>query len=774
LLAEPSADGTTRWWTAIVLAAVIGAGVASHAQQSAALEQELRRIFQSNEYAPQTFGPAVWFDDNASYGVVERSGTDEARVLVAYDAASGRREVLADAALLTPKGTTTPLTVSGYEWSSNRKQALIFTNTKRVWRQNTRGDYWLLDREARTLRKIGGDAPESSLMFAKFSPDGSRVAYVRERNVYVETLATPLPGAARQLTKDGSETIVNGTSDWVNEEELGIRDGFRWSPDGRSIAYWQFDTSGVEQFSLINDTDALYPTIIRFPYPKAGTTNSAVRIGIVDVSGASDGATRWMKTPGDPRNTYLATLQWTADSRALLIQQLNRLQNTNDLLVADARSGDVRRAYRDTNQAWVDTVDDVIEIDGGKAVTWISEKDGWRHLYRVALDGSGDRLVTRFDGDAVDAAAIDVKHGFAYFIASPDSAIERFLYRTRLYGSGAIERVTPAGQPGTHSYQISHDATWAFHTTSRGDAPPRVELVSLPDHRVVRTLADNAALVTKVAPLISSTTEFFKVDVGGGVTLDASLVKPRAFDASKKYPVIVYVYGEPASVTVVDRWGGTRALFHRALANEGYVIASFDNRGTPAPKGAAWRKVVYGSVGDLSSKEQAAAVRALAATHPYIDVARVGVWGWSGGGSNTLNCMFRFPDVFKVGVSVAPVPDQRLYDTIYQERYMGLPQDNAEGYRIGSPISFADGLKGKLLVIHGSGDDNVHYQGTERLANKLVDLGKPFDFMVYPNRTHAISEGAGTSLHVQSLIARYFLDHLPPGPKTSAATQESR
>jgi dipeptidyl-peptidase-4 len=611
-------------------------------------------------------------------------------------------------------------------------------------------------------------------MFAKFSPDGSRVAYVRERNVYVETLATPLPGAARQLTKDGSETIVNGTSDWVNEEELGIRDGFRWSPDGRSIAYWQFDTSGVEQFSLINDTDALYPTIIRFPYPKAGTTNSAVRIGIVDVSGASDGATRWMKTPGDPRNTYLATLQWTADSRALLIQQLNRLQNTNDLLVADARSGDVRRAYRDTNDAWVDRVSDLIEIDGGRAVTWSSEKDGWRHLYRVALDGSGDRLITRFDGDVIGVEAIDVKRGWAYFTASPDSAIERFLYRTRLDGSGAIDRVTPARQPGTHSYQISRDAAWAFHTASRADAPPRIELVSLPDHRAVRTLADNAALATNVAPLVSSATEFSKVDVGGGVTLDASLVKPRAFDASKKYPVIVYVYGEPASVTVVDRWGGSRALFHRALANEGYVIASFDNRGTPAPKGAAWRKVVYGSVGDLSSKEQAAAVRALAATHPYIDVARVGVWGWSGGGSNTLNCMFRFPDVFKVGVSVAPVPDQRLYDTIYQERYMGLPQDNAEGYRIGSPISFADGLKGKLLVIHGSGDDNVHYQGTERLANKLVDLGKPFDFMVYPNRTHAISEGAGTSLHVQSLIARYFLDHLPPGPKTSAATQESR
>jgi dipeptidyl-peptidase-4 len=275
-----------------------------------------------------------------------------------------------------------------------------------------------------------------------------------------------------------------------------------------------------------------------------------------------------------------------------------------------------------------------------------------------------------------------------------------------------------------------------------------------------------------VAPLVSPPTEFLTIDIGGGVTLDASLVKPRTFDPSRKYPLIVYVYGEPASQTVVDRWGGNRALFHRALANEGYLVASFDNRGTPAPKGTAWRKVVYGTVGDLSSKEQAAAVRALTASRPYIDAERVGVWGWSGGGSNTLNCMFRFPEVFKVGVSVAPVPDQRLYDTIYQERYMGLPQENAEGYRVGSPINFADGLKGKLLIVHGSGDDNVHYQGTERLANKLIELGKPFDFMVYPNRTHGITEGAGTSLHVQSLIARYFLDNLAPGPKAAPTTQQ--
>jgi dipeptidyl-peptidase-4 len=241
------------------------------------------------------------------------------------------------------------------------------------------------------------------------------------------------------------------------------------------------------------------------------------------------------------------------------------------------------------------------------------------------------------------------------------------------------------------------------------------------------------------------------------------MLKPSSFNASRKYPVIVFVYGEPGGVTVTDTWGGNGTLFHRALAEAGYVIVSVDNRGTPAPKGTAWRKVVYGSVGDLSSKEQAAAIRALAARHAFIDRDRIGIWGWSGGGSNTLNAMFRFPDVYAVGVSVAPVADQRLYDTIYKERYMGLPAHNAEGYRIGSPINFAEGLKGRLLLVHGSGDDNVHYQGTERLINRLVELGKPFDLMVYPNRTHAISEGPGTTPHVHHRIARYFLEHLPAG-----------
>ena len=730
------------------------------AQSSADLDGELRRIFASDEWSAKAFGPAHWTPDGRSYSMAERNAATGREEVVAYDAAAGTREVLVDAAALTPPGAA-PLDIEAYSFSPDRRRLLIFTNARRVWREPTRGDYWLLDRDARSLRKLGGDAAASSLMFAKFSPDGSRVAYIRNGDLFVQSADSD---RIDRLTETGSDTVVNGTSDWVNEEELGIRDAYRWSPDGRSIAYWQFDTSGVERFTLINDTDALYPTVVRFPYPKAGTTNSSVRIGVVSASG---GATRWMQTPGDPRNTYLAALQWTTDAKALLIQQLNRLQNTNDLLVADPATGDVRRALRDSDRAWVEHDDTLTELDGGRAVAWTSEKDGWRHLYRAALDGSGERLLTQFNGDVIDLAGVDQARRLVYFLASPQSAAERFLYRAAI-DDGRIERVTPAGERGTHTYQLSPDARWAFHTASRVDSPPRTELVSLPDHRSVRILSDNSPLAARLAGIVTPPTEFFSVDIGGGVVLDGWLVKPAAFDPTKRYPLIVYVYGEPAGQTVVDRWGGNRALFHRALANQGYVIASFDNRGTPAPKGAAWRKVVYGTVGDLSSREQAAAVRAFAASRPYIDSARVGVWGWSGGGSNTLNCMFRFPDVFSVGVSVAPVPDQRLYDTIYQERYMGLPQDNADGYRVGSPINFAEGLKGRLLIVHGSGDDNVHFQGTERLMNRLIELGKPFDFMMYPNRTHAISEGPGTSVHLHALIARYFLEHLMPGPATSS------
>ena len=744
--------------------------VAQQDERWKALEEQIDRIYGKNEYSLPRFGPARWLEDGTAYTTVERAqGPAGGSDIVRYDAATGARSVLISAAQLVPSGTTSALTIGDYVWSDDGAKLLIFTNTQKVWRQNTRGDYWVLSLPAAAqkggvseggkgggLKQVGTTHPPASLMFAKFSPDATRVGYVRGNNIYVERLDD---GKVTQLTTDGSENIINGTSDWVYEEEFGVRDGFRWSPDGKSIVYWQFDQSGVGIFSLINTTDSLYPTITKIPYPKAGTTNSSARVGVVSAEG---GATTWIKTEGDPRNTYLARIGWI-DNSTVAIQQLNRQQNRNDFLTADIRSGAVKRVFRDESPQWVDVNEEVPWVDGGRTFLWQSEKGGWNQVYRVPREGGTAQLITKFDADVTDISGFDEKAGYMYFRASPDNAGQRYLYRTRLDGSGTPERVTPVDQPGTHRYDVSPNGKLAFHTYSQFEKPSLTEVIELPSHKPVRALTDPSAVAAKVAPLLKPPAEFFRIDIGEGVQLDGYMLKPSHFDASKKYPFITHVYGEPAGQTVNDSWGGSQLLFHRALAEAGYIIISIDNRGTPAPRGTQWRKIIYGTVGDLSSKEQAAAVRALLARHSFLDRDRVGVWGWSGGGTNTLNAMFRFPEVYKVGVSVAPVPDQRLYDTIYQERYMGLPQENAAGYKVGSAINFAEGLQGKLLIVHGSGDDNVHAQGTEVLINRLIELGKPFDSMIYPNRSHSISEGAGTTPHVYKLIARYFFTNLPAG-----------
>ena len=595
-------------------------------------------------------------------------------------------------------------------------------------------------------------------MFAKFSPDGSRVGYVREGDLYVETLSD---GQIARLTNDGSRTRVNGTTDWVYEEEFGLRDAFRFSPDGAKVAYWQFDMTGVRDFLLINDTDSLYSFTVAVQYPKAGTTNSAVRAGVVSSSG---GTTTWLQLPGDARNDYLPRMEWAESSNELILQRMNRLQNTNRVMIADGSTGAVREIMVERDSAWLDVVDDLTWLARGARFLWVSERAGWRHLYTVSRDGKQVKLITPGNYDVIEVASVDEPGGFVYFSASPDNATQRYLYRVPI-GGGKAERVTPANLKGTHNYLLSAGSKRAIHFASGIDNPVTVDLVELPNHSVTRALLTNDRLRANVAQVLTKPTEFFQVHVGNGVLLDGWMIFPRDFDPAKKYPLLMYVYTEPAAQTVLDGWSGQQMIWFRTLADQGYIVASVDNRGTPAPRGRAWRKVVYGAIGVLSSREQAEAVKEIARQRSYIDLARVGVWGWSGGGSATLNAMFRFPDVYSVGMAVAPVPEQDLYDTIYQERYMGLPQQNPEGYKNGSPITFASGLRGDLLLLHGSGDDNVHYQGTERLVNSLVEQGKKFDLMVYPNRTHCICEGQGTTLHVYTLLTRYLNEHLVPGGK---------
>jgi len=633
---------------------------------------------------------------------------------------------------------------------------LLYTNSKRVWRQNTRGDYWLLDRTSRQLTRLGGDAKPSSLMFAKLSPDGRRVAYVRDRNIFVEDISDH---SIRKLTQTPSEEVINGTFDWVYEEELGLRDGFRWSPDSQSIAYWQLDTTGVREVPLVNNTDSLYPKVTWIPYPKVGQTNSACRVGVVDVA---SGKTKWMQVPGDPRNQYIARMEWAGDPARLLLQVLNRPQTKNHLLLADARSRETKEAFVERDDAWVDVHDETFRLDGGDRITWISERDGWRHVYEISLPEGRLRQVTSGEFDVVNLLWAKSNPGWAYFIASPDDPTRRYLYRVRLDGSG-LERLTPKDAPGWHEYKIAPNGKWAIHTVSSIDDPPRIELISLPGHQPVKTLESNEELRARLQALDRGPTTFFRVEIEEGVELDAWRIEPPSIQSGETYPLLVYVYGEPAGHTVADRWSERHHLWHVLLAQQGYVVVSFDNRGAKVPRGRAWRKAAHRKIGVLAPKDQAAAVEKALAQSPELDRGRVGVWGWSGGGSMSLNAIFKYPDLYQTAIAVAPVPNQRYYDTIYQERHMGRPEQNPDGFLKGSPINYARQLEGDLLLIHGTGDDNCHYQTTEMLINELIRHNKPFTMMAYPNRTHAIREGENTTRHLRELMTRYLHDHLAPG-----------
>lgn len=716
----------------------------------------LERIFSSDEFELSRFGPARWLEDGNGYTILETSPETGGEDIVQYDPISGERTILVSSNTLTPEGHNQPLAIDDYQWSNDKKRLLIFTNTVKVWRDNTRGDYWVLHLKSGKLQQLGKDAPKpSTLMFAKFSPDGKRVGYVRENNIYVETLDSQ---EILAITTDGSATIVNGTSDWVYEEEFSLRDCFSWSPDGKKIAYWRFDKSGVGTFYMINNTDSLYSRPIPLPYPKVGTTNSAVQVGVISAKG---GETTWFDIPGDLRNNYVPRMEWAANSQEVMIQRMNRLQNTNTLLLGNIKDGAVKTVMVEKDDAWIDIHDDLKWFEDGKYFTWLSERDGWRHLYLISRDGSSQQLLTPGDYDIVSIEMIDDKGGWVYFIASPENPTQRYLYRASLDGKGEPQRLTPADQPGIHSYQISPGAKWAFHTATSFGVPPTNSLISLPDHRQQKVLVDNKAVKDRMNALAKTPAEFFRVTIEDDIELDAWEMRPPDFDPNKQYPLLMFVYGEPAGQTVLDRWRGNRYLWHLYLSQLGYVVISVDNRGTPGPRGRDWRKIIYEQIGILASADQAAAVKALLASKSYLDPERVGSWGWSGGGQMTLNALFRYPEIYRTGIALAFVSDQRLYDTVYQERFMGLPTTNKDGYVNGSPITFAHRLQGNLFIAHGTGDDNVHYQSFERLVNELILHDKDFSMMIYPNRSHSINEGENTSRHLFRQMTNYLLENLP-------------
>ena len=745
----------------------------------------VERIFASPDFRPSGAPGLQWLADGRSYAELRDEG------LVRVDAASGAATVLVPAAALVDERGRR-IAVEEFALSPDQSKALLFHNSVRVWRSNTRGTFHVVDFATRRVTPIatvttpgrpaapaadtvpgqalgqGGSGVPSFIgrglasgavdadlqMFAKFSPDSRRVAYVRGNNLWVTDLAT---GRATRLTSDGSDDVINGTTDWVYEEELGLRDAFRWSPDSRRLAYWRFDQSAVPAFPVVNETGALYPQVSVLRYPKAGAPNSRVRVGVVDAAG---GATRWLGA-GPDTGQYVARMEWLgADSVA--VQRLPRAQDRMDLLVLSAATGEGRTAVSERDSAYVDVE--------GEGVTWLpgarrfllrSDRSGWRGFYLYERSGRLVRQVTPNGADYLDLAGVSADGRVAYLTAAAPTPVERNLYRCPLDDAGgggaACTRVTT--EPGAHAVDVAPGARYAVDAHSRLGRAPRVTLLALGDRAAtpVRVLADNAPVAARLAVLDVAEPQLVRVPMPDGTQLDAYRITPARFDSTRRYPVLMHVYGGPASPQVTDAWGGTRYLWHQLMAQQGYVVLVVDNRGA-AWRGRDFRKVTQLALGVRESQDQVDAAR-WAARQPWADPRRIGLWGWSYGGYMTALSLARGGDVFKAGIAVAPVVDWRYYDSIYTERFMRTPQTNAAGYDAGAVKTYVNGMTGRLLLVHGTGDDNVHPQNALVLAEALQNANKPFSMLLYPNKTHSIS-GGRTQVHLFGSFTRFLLDNL--------------
>jgi len=681
-----------------------------------------------------------WMGDGA-YTVLDDSAGQTN--LYRVDAVSGTRTVLLQGEDLVPSGARDPIDVEGYQFSKDGTKLVIFTNSARVWRQRTKGTFFVWDFAARKLLPVS--TKPGFQMFAKLSPDGRLIAFARDNNIFVTDLTT---GVETALTSDGGENIINGTTDWVYEEELDLRDAFRWSPDGKRIAYWRFDQTAVRPFYMI-DADSLYPVLVPVRYPKAGTPNSKVQIGVVELATSR---TTWVDL-GANADILVAAMDFADSPAEIWLTRLNRNQSRLELLLADARTGASRVIMTDSDSAWVEYAHRPIWFDGGKQFLFESERDGYAHVYLYTRAGALVRRVTTGNWDVATVHGIDAKARVMYFTGTIDGPLTRSLLRIGLDGKG-LTRISK--EPGTHSVEFDSTRQLYVDLYSRAGVPP-VQVLRRADGTAVRTIADNQVLAGKIAALSLTPPEFMKVRVADGTELNAFVIKPRNFDPSKKYPLLMWTYGGPGSQTVLDAWGGAYYLWFQKLARDGYLVASVDNRGTGG-RGAQFKRMSYLHLGRFESADQIAAARHFGGL-PYVDAARIGLWGWSYGGYVAARTIFVGGSVFKAAIAVAPVADWRFYDTIYTERYMLTPAENPDGYNESSSMAHADSLKGRLLLVHGTGDDNVHFQNTIRLVQRLERANKQFDMRIYPNKTHSIS-GGNTSENVFGLLTEWLQKNL--------------
>lgn len=634
------------------------------------------------------------------------------------------------------------ISFSDYSFSEDEKKVLLPTETESIYRYSSRSNYYVYDRETKTAQELS----EGKQRLAQFSPDASKVAFVKENNIFIKEM---INNTELQVTFDGEiNKIINGATDWVYEEEFAFDNGMQWNTSGNKIAYYRFNEEKVPEFSMDLFTD-LYPSQSQFKYPKAGETNSTVELFIYDLNSK--------KTTKANINVeeefYIPRIKWTLDENVLSVQRMNRHQNQLDFILVDAKDGSSQTIFTENDAAYIDVTDNLTFLNDGKYFIWTSEKSGYNHIYLYNLKGKQVRQITKGNYDVTDFYGIDESNNTVYFASSERSPMHRDVYAVQLNGKN---KKTLTNKTGTNSATFSTNYKYFINQYSNANSPYYFSLFDAKGNEV-RMLKDNSNLNNSLAEYALSQKEFFNFKTTEGIDLNGWMMKPHNFDETKQYPVFMYLYGGPGSQQVTDSWGGSNFLWYQMLTQQGYIVACVDNRGTGA-RGSEFKKCTYQQLGKLETEDQIEANRYLA-NLPYVDGSRIGIFGWSYGGYMSSLCLLKGADEFKMAIAVAPVTNWRYYDSIYTERYMRTPQENASGYDDNSPINHVEKLKGKYLLVHGSADDNVHYQNTMEMTNALVNANKQFDLFIYPNKNHGIY-GGYTRLHLFTKMTNFIKENL--------------
>lgn len=720
----------------LFLGLAISVSAASFAQNT---EITLEDIWKTGKYRQDYVWGINSMNDGNHYSILENTKKGSEIVVFDYKTQSKTNTILTSAEI-------DGLRFSSYSFNEDESQVILPVNTEAIYRHSSKSDYYVYDLKTKSNNKLA----EGKQQLATFSPDSKNIAYVFENNLFIKNQES---NKITQVTNDGKyNEIINGAPDWVYEEEFGFSRAFDWNADGTKIAYYKFNETEVPVFSMDMFQNGLYPSQYAFKYPKAGEKNATVEIWIYDINSEDT-----FKAPIETEDEfYIPRIKWTKDANTLSVQRLNRHQNKLDFILVDAYSHKAKTIFTETDKAYVEVYDDLRFLDDKKHFIWTSEKDGYKHIYLYNLEGKEVRQITKGNWEVSSFYGYNQKTKTLYYQSSENSPLQRSVYSIDVKGKRKKD-LTP--KKGTNNASFSNTFDYFINTYSNANTPNYITLNNNKGE-TLKVLKDSKTLNTTLDELNLAPKEFVDFTTKDGTKLNGYLVKPKDFDPNKKYPVFMYLYGGPGSQQVLDSWGGTNMMWFNMLAEQGYIVACFDNRGTGA-RGRNFKKVTYMELGKYEVQDQIEANRYLASLN-YVDGNRIGIWGWSYGGFMSSNCLFQGSDYFKMAIAVAPVTNWRYYDSIYTERYMRTPQENPSGYDNNSPISHVAKLKGNFLLVHGTADDNVHYQNAIELVSGLISENKDFDSEMYPDKNHGIYGGnkGNTRLHLYNKMTKFINEKL--------------